>query len=139
MAEDREWMIIDCVSYLFNSFAVYTDAELSEDEKRVIAQEIMKYVPDEGSDLAYGSLNKTLKWFNEDVKSDIDGNKLGTPDSVVIGTFVNIAATIKENYDSNGCQAIHDDLVRIGKADGHYDDVEKHWAKSFAEMTGCKH
>ena len=139
MAEDRKWMVIDCVSYLFNSFAVYTDADLDEDEKRVIAREIMKYVPDDKSDMAYESLNRTLGWFNEDIKADIDGEKLGTSDSVVLKTFVNLSVYIKDSFDSNGCQAIHDDLVRIGKADGHYDDVEKHWAKSFAEMTGCNH
>ena len=37
------------------------------------------------------------------------------------------------------CQAIHDDLVRIGKADGNYDEHEQFWAKTFADLTGCKH
>ncbi len=133
----REWANLDCLTYLFNAFAVYTDADLSEDEKRVISNEVKKYVndPDDG----YASLNKTLGWFNEDIGKDIDEKKIGTKDSVVLNQFFGISNHMKEAFPLDVLQSIHDDLVRIGKADGHYDEVEQFWASSFAELTGCKH
>ena len=133
----REWKNVDCLTYLFNAFAMYTDADLDEDEKRVIANEMKKYV--ENADDGYESLNKTLGWFKEDFKKDIDDKTMGTKDSVVLKEFFGISLYLKESFDTSTCQLIHDDLVRIGKADGHYDETEQFWAKTFADLTGCNH
>ena len=43
-------------------------------------------------------------------------------------------------WKRDGCsvtdQAIVSDLIRIGHADGHYDEREQHWAKTLAEQLG---
>ncbi len=132
---DRNWTNMDCLTYLFTAFAVYTDGDLDDDEKRVIVSETKKYVPDDAEDLHLESLNKTLGWFNEDLKSDENTDD----NDVVINTFVNIANYLKEKFDTPFLQHVHDDLVRIGKADGNYDKVEEGWAKIFAEVTGTEH
>lgn len=133
----RKWQNIDCLTYLFNAFAVYTDADLSDDEKRVIANETKKYVED--ADDAFESLNKTLGWFKADLGKDLDEETFGTKESVVLKEFFGISLYLKDAFDTSMCQSIHDDLVRIGKADGHYDEHEQFWAKTFADLTGCNH
>ena len=138
MAE-RKWTNLDCIAYLFNAFAVYTDMELSDDEKRVIATEMKKYVADKDGDAHFTSLNKTLGWFKEDLDKDIKEKQVNGKESTVIGTFINISGHLKDSFDVKVCQAIHDDLVRIGKADGNYDKREQTWAETFAKITGCQH
>ena len=34
MAEERNWNMINCLCYLYNAFAVYTDGDLDEAEKK---------------------------------------------------------------------------------------------------------
>ena len=34
MAEERSWNLINCLCYLYNAFAVYTDGDLDEAEKK---------------------------------------------------------------------------------------------------------
>ena len=35
MAEERSWNLINCLCYLYNAFAVYTDGDLDEAEKEI--------------------------------------------------------------------------------------------------------
>ncbi len=135
---DRKWTNLDCISYLFSAFAAYTDKELSDDEIRVIVTEMKKYISDKDSDVHIESLTKTLGWFKEDLENDIEKGLSGK-ESTVVREFISIAIDLKESFDVKICQMIHDDLVRIGKADGNYDKVEQVWAETFAKITGCKH
>jgi len=97
----REWKNIDCLTYLFNAFAVYTDADLDEDEKRVIANETIKYVSD--ADDAYESLNKTLGWFQSDLGKDLDEKTFGTKESIVLKEFFGLSFYVKDS-SRLGCQ-----------------------------------
>ena len=46
MAEERNWNMINCLCYLYNAFAVYTDGDLDEAEKKEIGwgAQIRSYV-----------------------------------------------------------------------------------------------
>jgi uncharacterized tellurite resistance protein B-like protein len=54
----------------------------------------------------------------------------------VINQVVGIASYLKDNMSTDGCQAVVNDLARIGQADGHYDEVERGWNKILAEQLG---
>ena len=131
MAE-REWNFVNSLSYLYNAFAIYTDAELSDEEMNVIRNCVSEWCPDLSRNEIHTSLNDTLAWFKEDLTVDLtneDSNK-------VAETCVGIAAVAKENLTEANCKAIVEDLVRIGQADGKFDDREQHWASVLSEAMG---
>jgi 5-formyltetrahydrofolate cyclo-ligase len=78
------------LGYLYVAFAVYTDADLDEAEKKEIFVALSEWLPDES----------------------------------------------RSNIYADGCQAVVNDLARIGQADGHYDETEKKWASALAEQLG---
>ena len=130
MAE-RNWNLLNCLCYLYNAFAVYTDGDLDEAEKNEIRNIVGEWVPDSSRNEIHDHLSLTLGWFSADLKSDIDNDT-----KVVAGTCVSIANLMKEKMDDNACKAVHADLIRIGKADGHYDETEEVWANALGEVLG---
>ena len=128
---DRNWTLLNCLCYLYNAFAVYTDADLDEAEKNEIRNIVGEWVPDSTRNEIHDHLGTTLGWFHADLKSDIDNDT-----KVVIGTCINIANLMKDEMDADACKAIHTDLIRIGNADGHYDETEKAWANALGEVLG---
>tara|TARA_Y100000031_G_scaffold61660_1_gene69543 strand:- start:132 stop:554 length:423 start_codon:yes stop_codon:yes gene_type:complete len=133
---DRNWNLLNSLGYLYNAFAVYTDGDLDEAEKKEMFTCISEWSPDSSRTEILDSLDSTLTWFLEDFKAT-DKENLMTDKDEVLGNIYGICAGIKENIeDEKTRQAIVDDLARIGRADGHYDDVEKSWAKITASNMG---
>ena len=128
---ERNWNLINCLCYLYNAFAVYTDADLDEAEKNEIRNIVGEWVPDSTRNEIHDHLDTTLGWFNADLKSDLDNDT-----KVVIDTCINIANLMKDKMDADACKAIHTDLIRIGNADGHYDETEEAWANALGEVLG---
>ena len=46
MAEERNWNLINCLCYLYNAFAVYTDGDLDEAEKKEITIAVNEWFKD---------------------------------------------------------------------------------------------
>ena len=133
---DRKWDLLNSLGYLYNAFAVYTDSDLDEAEKKEMFTCISEWSPDSSRTEILGCLDLTLNWFVEDFKAT-DKEDFMTDKDKVLGNIYGICAGIKENIeDEKTRQAIVDDLARIGRADGHYDDVEKSWAKITASNMG---
>lgn len=129
---DRHWSLINCLCYLYNAFAVYTDGDLDEAEKNEIRNIVAEWVPDMSRNEVHTALDTTLGWFGEDLKVD-----LADADSrLVAGTCVNLAGHMKKEMSEENCRAVHTDLIRIGNADGHYDETEKAWANALGEALG---
>ena len=131
MAE-RNWNLINCLCYLYNAFAVYTDADLDEAEKNEIRNIVGEWVPDSTRNEIHDHLGTTLGWFQEDLKVDLDDDD----SHIVQNTCCNIANLMKKELDDKACAAIHTDLIRIGNADGHYDKTEQAWANALGEILG---
>ena len=55
---------------------------------------------------------------------------------MVVNTCVGLASHMKEQLSPEACKAIHGDLIRIGMADGHYDEVEQAWAAALGGALG---
>ena len=124
MAEERSWNLINCLCYLYNAFAVYTDGDLDEAEKKEITIAVNEWFKDSSMNEIHGALDLTLGWFAEDLKID----QADDESRVVVNTCVNIASHMKDKLAPEACKAIHNDLIRIGMADGNYDEVEQAWA-----------
>ena len=132
MAEERSWTTLNCLCYLYNAFAVYTDGDLDEAEKNEIRNIIGEWVPDMTRNQVHAALDLCLGYFNEDLGLD-----LADDDSrVVVGTCISIASVMKEDMSEGNCKAIHSDLIRIGMADGHYDEAEQAWATALGKTMG---
>ena len=131
MAE-REWNFVNSLSYLYNAFAIYTDAELSDEEMTEIKRCVSEWCPDKSGNEIHNSLNSTLSWFKEDLATDLQNEDSTT----VAESCVGIAVVAKENLTEQNCKAIVNDLIRIGQADGNFDDREKHWANVISEAMG---
>ena len=127
---DRKWTFGNVLGYLYIGFAVYTDADLDEAEKKEIFVALSEWLPDDSRSDIYGYLETSLTWFKEDLNKSDDDN------DYVIGQVLNIASYLKNNMSTDGCQAVVNDLARIGQADGHYDEVERGWNKILAEQLG---
>tara|TARA_B100001758_G_C17866903_1_gene331862 strand:- start:55 stop:459 length:405 start_codon:yes stop_codon:yes gene_type:complete len=132
MSEERNWNLINCLCYLYNAFSVYTDGDLDDAEKKEITTAVNEWFKDSSMNEIHQALDLTLGWFNEDLKLDLADDE----SRVVIGTCVNIAGTMKENMKPESCKAVHNDLIRIGKADGKYDEVEQKWAEVLGGALG---
>tara|TARA_Y100000768_G_scaffold225351_1_gene170157 strand:+ start:5781 stop:6185 length:405 start_codon:yes stop_codon:yes gene_type:complete len=132
MSEERNWNLINCLCYLYNAFSVYTDGDLDDAEKKEITAAVNEWFKDSSMNEIHQALDLTLGWFNEDLKLDLADDE----SRVVIGTCVNIAGTMKENMKPESCKAVHNDLIRIGKADGKYDEVEQKWAEVLGGALG---
>ena len=132
MAEERNWTILNCLCYLYNAFAVYTDGDLDEAEKNEIRNIVGEWVPDQSRNEVHAALDLCLGWFNEDLKIDLADDD----SAVVVGTALGIANVMKDNMSEDNCKAIHNDLIRIGMADGHYDENEQAWATALGKTMG---
>ena len=132
MAEERNWSLINCLCYLYNAFAVYTDGDLDEAEKKEITTAVNEWFKDSSMNEIHAALDLTLGWFNVDLKEDLaeEGSQ------VVINTCVGLASHMKEQLSPEACKAVHGDLIRIGMADGHYDEVEQAWAAALGGALG---
>ena len=129
---ERNWDLIHCLGYLYNSFAVYTDADLDPAEMKEIRSAVGEWAGDKSGDEINDALQTTFNWFKEDLPGEL-ADDYNHP---VFGTMVGIAELLKENLTEDNCRAVHNDLIRIGNADGHYDDVEKAWATELAKAMG---
>ena len=131
MAE-RTWTFGNVLGYLYIAFAVYTDADLDEAEKKEIFVALSEWLPDESRSNIYALLETSFTWFKEDFKKSDKEN------DYVLGQVSGIGGFLKDNLDSDACQSVVNDLARIGQADGHYDEREKHWASILADQLGVK-
>ena len=131
MAE-RQWSFGNVLGYLYVAFAVYTDADLDEAEKKEIFVALSEWLPDESRSNIYALLETSFTWFKEDFSKNDDEN------DYVINQVVNIGNHLKNNLNTEACQAVVNDLARIGQADGHYDEREKQWASILADQLGVK-
>ena len=127
---DRKWTFGNVLGYLYLGFAVYTDADLDEAEKKEIFVALSEWLPDESRSNIYALLETSFTWFKEDFSKNDDEN------DYVINQVVNIGNHLKNNLNNEACQAVVNDLARIGQADGHYDETEKKWASALAEQLG---
>ena len=127
---DREWTFGNVLGYLYVAFAVYTDADLDEAEKKEIFVALSEWLPDESRSNIYALLETSFTWFKEDFSKNDDDN------DYVINQVVGIGSFLKDNLNTEACQAVVNDLARIGQADGHYDETEKKWASALAEQLG---
>jgi hypothetical protein len=135
MAE-RNWSFINCLGYLYNAFAIYTDADLDEAEKKEIFNCVSEWAPESTRTEVMECLDLTVGWFFEDIEAT-EKDDFGTDKDKIIQNVAGICSGINNNVSEEKTkQAIVDDLARIGRADGHYDDVEKTWAKIVAENLG---
>ena len=132
MAEERNWNLKNCLCYLYNAFSVYTDGDLDDAEKKEITNAVNEWFKDSSMNEIHQALDLTLGWFKEDLKIDLADDE----SQLVIGTCVNIAGFMKENMKPESCKAVHNDLIRIGKADGKYDEVEQKWAEVLGGALG---
>ena len=132
MAEERNWSTLNCLCYLYNAFAVYTDGDLDEAEKNEIRNIVGEWVPDMTRNEVHAALDLCLGYFNEDLLLDIADDD----SHIVAGTCIGIANVMKDNMSEGNCKAIHSDLIRIGMADGHYDENEKAWATALGKTMG---
>ena len=80
----------------------------------------------------HAALDLTLGWFAEDMELDLADEE----SRVVVNTCVNIASHMKGQLKPEACKAIHNDLIRIGMADGNYDEVEQAWAAALGGALG---
>jgi uncharacterized tellurite resistance protein B-like protein len=132
VAEERNWSTLNCLCYLYNAFAVYTDGDLDNAEKDEIRNIVGEWVPDLSRNEVHSALDLCLGYFKEDLTLD-----LADDDSrVVVSTCIAIASIMKDNMSEGNCKAIHSDLIRIGMADGHYDETEKAWATALGQTLG---
>ena len=127
---DRQWTFGNVLGYLYVAFAVYTDADLDEAEKKEIFVALSEWLPDESRSNIYALLETSFTWFKEDFKKSDKEN------DYVLGQVSGIGGFLKDNLDSDACQSVVNDLARIGQADGHYDETEKKWASALAEQLG---
>ena len=127
---ERNWSLGHVLSYVYNAFAVYTDSDLDEAEKKEIFVALSEWLPDESRTAIYALLQESFEWFVEDMKNSNEEN------DIVLNNVVGFCGQLKENLDADACQAIVNDLIRIGNADGNYDEREQHWAKTLAEKLG---
>ena len=135
MAE-RDWSFLNCLAYLYNAFAIYTDTDLDEAEKKEIFNCISEWSPDSTRTEVMECLELTVGWFFEDVNAT-GKDDWGTNKDKILQNIGGICAGLNDNISEEKTkQAIVDDLARIGRADGHYDDVEKAWAKLVSEQLG---
>ena len=132
MAKERDFTFLNCLCYLYNAFAVYTDGDLDEAEKNEIRNIVGEWCPDQSRNDVSSSLDKTLGWFSEDLKADLEEEDSQKVPSMCVG----IARSLKENMTPENCKAVHNDLVRIGNADGHYDETEQKWATALGKEMG---
>ena len=132
MAEERNWSFLNCLCYLYNAFAVYTDGDLDEAEKKEITTIVSEWAPDSSRNEVHASLDLCLGWFKEDLNKDLDDEE----SHVVVNTCISIARFMKDKMTVENCRAIHNDLVRIGMADNNYDENEQRWAKALGQELG---
>ena len=135
MAE-RDWSFLNSLAYLYNAFAIYTDTDLDEAEKKEIFNCVSEWSPDSTRTEVMECLELTVGWFFEDVNAT-GKDDWGTNKDKILQNIAGICTGLNDNIsDEKTKQAIVNDLARIGRADGHYDDVEKTWAKIVAENLG---
>ena len=124
--------MVHCLGYLYNAFAVYTDADLDPAEMKEIRSAVGEWAPDMSGNEINKALETTFGWFKE----DLPGELADDDEHPVMTTMVGIANLLKENLDEDGCKAVHNDLIRIGNADGNYDENEKRWATALGKQMG---
>tara|TARA_Y100000996_G_C22495291_1_gene632033 strand:+ start:216 stop:617 length:402 start_codon:yes stop_codon:yes gene_type:complete len=129
---DRKWTWGHVLSYIYCSFAIYTDNEFDDTEKKEIFVALSEWLPDESRSSIYAMLQEAFDWFLEDMKASDKEN------DVVLNHIFGFTPQLKEKMDSDACQAIIHDLIRIGKADGNYDEREQKWAEVLAEELGVE-
>ena len=127
---DRKWSFGHVLSYVYCSFAIYTDNEFDDTEKKEIFVALSEWLPDESRTSIYAILQEAFEWFIEDMKASDKEN------DIVLNHIFGFCPQLKENLDQDACQAIINDLIRIGKADGNYDEREQKWAEILSAELG---
>jgi len=89
-----------------------------------------EWLPDESRTSIYETLQEAFEWFIEDMKASDKEN------DIVLNNIFGFCPQLKENLDPDACQAIINDLIRIGKADGNYDEREQKWAEILSAELG---
>ena len=131
---ERNWNFLNSLGYLYNAFAIYTDADLDEAEKKEIFNCVSEWSPESTRTEIMECLQLTINWFFEDMNATEEGD-MGTGKDKVLQNIGGICSGLSNNISEQKTkQAIVDDLARIGRSDGHYDDVEKTWARLVAEQ-----
>jgi uncharacterized tellurite resistance protein B-like protein len=130
----REWNIYSSLAYFYNAFASLADGKLVEEETSKILEVLLGWTKQEDDDLKAMALFvvQAETWLNEDIdgstdKKDLVNNSLNTCIEIV-----------KEKLTKDQSKAVLIDLVKIGMADGNYDESEKGWVKMFADRLGIE-
>ena len=135
---ERKWSFNNCLGYLFSAFAVYTDEDLDPAEKKEIQNCMNEWSQDSSRSDIINALDLTLGWFKKDF-GEMNEDDLMTDNDKVLQNLKDICKIIKENIDNKDArQAIVDDLVRIGTADGVFDDTEKELAETVSKFLAVK-
>lgn len=135
---ERKWSFNNCLGYLFSAFAVYTDEDLDPAEKKEIQNCMNEWSQDSSRSDIINALDLTLGWFKKDF-GEMNEDDLMTDNDRVLQNLKDICKLIKENIDNKDArQAIVDDLVRIGTADGVFDDTEKELAETVSKFLAVK-
>ena len=135
---ERKWSFNNCLGYLFSAFAVYTDEDLDPAEKKEIQNCMNEWSQDSSRSDIINALDLTLGWFKKDF-GEMNEDDLMTDNDRVLQNLKDICKLIKENIDNKDArQAIVDDLVRIGTADGVFDDTEKELAETVSKLLAVK-
>ena len=131
---ERDWNFVNSISYLYNTFAIYTDAELQPEERQEIQRCVQDWCPELTKHQVKSALNTTLAWFKEDLREDLDNKD----NQAIAKNCYSIALLCKEQLSEENCKAIYNDLISIGKADGNFDAREQHWVQALGDAMGLQ-
>ena len=92
---ERNWDLILCLGYLYNSFAVYTDADLDPADMKEIRSAVGEWAGDKSGNEINDALHTAINWFKE----DLPGELADDDNHPVIHTMVSIAHSLKQNLN----------------------------------------
>ena len=130
----RKWNIYSSLAYFYNAFSSLADGKLVEEETSKILEVLLGWTKQEDDDLKAMALFvvQAETWLNEDIDGSTDKKDL-------VNNSLDICIEIvKEKLTKDQSKAVLIDLVKIGMADGNYDESEKGWVKMFADRLGIE-
>lgn len=116
---------LDAITYTYAVFSVLTDGDYDEKEIQEVFQIAQEWASNESPETIANSMNKTVALFTEDLAEGVVFDRLGS-----------IVGVLNEMFNDENKKAFIADLVRIGKADGDYDENEKAMVEKFKELFG---
>ena len=133
---DREWGIMEHLTYYFMAYANFADGNYDKGEMSKIFEYLCRWTQpqseEEAEQLAMPIYNRAEEKFKGDLEASTDDNP------IVQQHLDSLIPRLKQETKPDFQAELVNMLVELGNADGDFSDGEKHWVEKLADDLGLE-